>query len=490
MTITVSDTGRGIKSSDLGGIFGIYSQVDKISQAIEGTGLGLSICKDLVELMQGSIEAESEFGSGSVFRAVIKQKIVDATPIGAEVVANLQTYQFLNRNKIEKLDFTRFYMPQVKVLVVDDVETNLDVAHALLKPYGFSVDCVTSGRQALALLTNGPQQYDCVFMDHMMPDIDGIEVVKIVREQIDTDYARNVPIIAMTANALLESEKLFLKNGFQAYIPKPIDLGRLHLVLTHWIRDRLSHIYQVIEPPPEDGATLEAGVEDGGAPKSKSVTLEVDTDKPFSTEEEISARLSTYFIDGVNLVKGLARYENKTSIYIPLLRSFIRHAPAMIADLKNPTEENLGNYAILVHGFKGACAGICANKVAALALTQEMAAKKPDLEAVIAQNEDFVSAAEILIRELEYLLRNFPLFKGDNREVRVSPDLNVLDRLITACQSFKNSEIQRHLKALESYEYQTDGELIEWLREQADNIEYDHIVERLGEYIKEKSPAR
>jgi signal transduction histidine kinase/DNA-binding NarL/FixJ family response regulator len=531
LAMTVVDTGRGIKPSDIDRIFGIYNQADKISQrAIEGTGLGLSICKDLVELMQGTILVESEYGTGSTFKAFVRQKIIDPTPIGAEVVANLQSYQFLNRKKIEELDFTRFFMPKVKVLVVDDVETNLDVAQALLKPYGFSVDCVTSGLQALALLKSGLTEYDCIFMDHMMPDMDGLEVVKIIREQIGTDYAKNVPIIAMTANALLESEKLFLKSGFQAYLPKPIDLGQLHVVLTHWIRDRLSHIYPVMEVPSEEakakarangGDGLESGElagahngplaaelgngDAGGSADKRPVgpsggngayreggdkDSEEDRDRSTMTEGEIKNRLNTYFIDGLDLSKGLARYEGKESIYIPLLRSFVRHTPLMIDDLKNPTEENLTNYAIKVHGFKGACAGICAHKVANLALAQEMAAKKPDLTAVIDQNEDFIAAAEILIRELGIFLRNFPAYRDDkSREMRPFPDAKTLENLSVACQSFKNSDIQKYLKSLEKFEYQVDSELIEWLREQADNIEYDAMVERLGRYLSEKKPA-
>jgi CheY-like chemotaxis protein len=388
-------------------------------------------------------------------------------------------------------------MPKVKVLVVDDVETNLDVACALLRPYGFTVDCVTSGLQALALLKSGVTEYDCIFMDHMMPDMDGLEVVKIIREQIDSDYARNVPIVAMTANALLESEKLFLRSGFQAYIPKPIDLELLHEILTHWIRDRLSHIYPVTELNGKDKAPNDLDLD------NNSVQNEEDDsghnghhghhegkDKLIMSASEIVTRLNSYYIDGLDLVKGLARYEGKESIYIPLLRSFVRHTPLMLESLKNPTEENLANYAIKVHGLKGACAGICANKVSNLALAQEMAAKKPDLEAVLSQNEDFISAAEMLIRELGILLRNFPTFKDDKtRELKITPDITTLEHLSSACQSFKNSEIQKNLKSLEAFEYQEDSDLVDWLREQADNIEYDAMVERLVLYISDKKRA-
>jgi CheY-like chemotaxis protein len=330
-------------------------------------------------------------------------------------------------------------------------------------------------------------------MDHMMPDMDGLEVVKVIREQIDTDYARNVPIVAMTANALVESEKLFLKSGFQAYLPKPIDLRQLHLILTRWIKDRLSHVYPVTElngPGERDKQAIGDRWQLAASDLSPTGDASPDKDKAIMTETEIRNRLHSYYIDGLDLVKGLGRFDNKESVYIPLLRSFVRHSPLMIDDLRNPTVEALPTYAIKVHGYKGACAGICANKVAALALAQEMAAKKPDIEAVLSQNDDFISAAEILTRELGILLRNFPTPNDSNsREVRVSPDLITLEKLAAACQSFKNSEIQKCLKSLEGYEYQEDTDLVEWLREQADNIEYDSIAERLSQYLAGKKES-
>ncbi|MDR2368668.1 MAG: response regulator [Deltaproteobacteria bacterium] len=496
LAMTVSDTGRGIRTDDIDSIFGVYNQADKNTQrAIEGTGLGLSICKDLVELMQGTILVESEFGIGSKFEAFILQKIVDETPIGPEIVANLQTYQFLNRKKIEELDFVRFFMPKARILVVDDVETNLDVAHALLRPYGFTVDCVTSGLQALALLKSEVTEYDCIFMDHMMPDMDGIEVVRIIREQIATEYAKTVPIIAMTANALIESEKLFLMNGFQAYLPKPIDLGKLHQILTHWVKDRLSHIYPVTELTGEDvtypvnALALPAG-HNGPQAHRKPLDHAGQKGDALMTDPEIKDRLNACFIDGMDFSQGLARFEGKESTYITLLRSFVRQAPRLLEDLKHPTEENLHTYAIKVHGFKGACAGVGVQKVASMAYAQEMNAKNHDLAAVRRDNDGFIATAEILVRELGIMLRNFPSVGDDMaKEFRESPDLKTLERLKMACENFKNSEIQKQLLSLERFEYQSDSGLIVWLREQADNIEYDAIVDRLNDYLSEKKSA-
>jgi signal transduction histidine kinase/DNA-binding response OmpR family regulator len=467
---TVSDTGRGIKPEFLNEIFAPYTQADlQTNKNIEGTGLGLTICRELVQLMNGEISVESVYGQGSVFKVSIEQQVHDPAPIGAEVVESLKNFQFLSRSTIEQHIINRFYLPRGRVLVVDDVETNLDVAMALLQPYGLTVDCVSSGAQAIALLQSAPHQYDCIFMDHMMPEMDGIETVRHIREDIGSDYAQSVPIVAMTANALVGSEQLFLKSGFQAFISKPIDLNKLDLILNKLVKDRYPDADTETRPPDDDFEGPDAYD---------------DAERRKKVSDEIRKRLSTYYIDGIDLVKGLARYEGKESVYVPLLRSFVRHAPLMLNDLRNPNSETLPNYAIRVHGLKGAGAGICADKLAAGALELEMAAKKPDLELVLSKNDDFISDCETLIREISIMIRDFPVDKDDDKKtVRLRPDPGDLSGLMKACQTFKNNDIQRHLKNLESYTYEADGELVSWLRDQADNIEYELIYERLSEYL-------
>ena len=468
---TVSDTGRGIKPEFLNEIFAPYTQADlQMSKNIEGTGLGLTICRELVKLMGGEITVESVYGQGSVFKVTIEQEVHDPAPLGAEVVESLKNFQFLSRSRIDQQLISRFYLPRARVLVVDDVETNLDVALALLQPYGLTVDCVSSGAQAIALIKSAPHRYDCIFMDHMMPEMDGIEAVRIIRSELDSDYAKTVPIVAMTANALVGSEQLFLKSGFQAFISKPIDLNKLDLILNRWIKDR----YPDSEPaqaPPEP-PPLEALDEEARRQK---------------VSEEIQKRLATYYIDGIDLVKGLARYEGKESVYVPLLRSFVRHAPVMLEDLREPAEASLENYAIRVHGLKGAGAGICADKLAKLALELELAAKAGDIDLVKAKNDDFIAAAEFLVRELAIMLRDFPAERDDDkRTIKCRPDPGELSALMRACQTFKNNEIQKHLRSLESFAYENDGDLVSWLRDQADNIEYDLIYERLSEYLADQ----
>ncbi|MDR0350889.1 MAG: response regulator, partial [Coriobacteriales bacterium] len=243
--IEVSDTGIGIKPADLADLYSEYRQADmKTNRGLEGTGLGLSICRHLTEMMGGRVEVRSEFGKGSSFVSIIYQGIGqgeiegEVQVLGGEVAKALEDFSYTVGHRTAARDFTFVPVPEARVLVVDDVEVNLEVAKGMLEPYQVMVDCVTSGDEALSLIQAGEPHYDLIFMDQMMPGMDGFETVRAIREQVATDYARNVPIIALTANAMLGSEELFLQADFQGYIAKPIDPTALNDVVTHWLADR------------------------------------------------------------------------------------------------------------------------------------------------------------------------------------------------------------------------------------------------------------
>ena len=233
------DTGIGIRAEALPTLFTSYNQIHtKSIHDVEGIGLGLAIAKAEAEILGGVIEVESEFGKGSVFTTRLRQLYVDDATIGQEVARNLRSHSYasckLNKSKRQ----SRIRMPYARVLVVDDVRANLDVARGMMKKYGMQIDCVTNGSQAVAAVREENVRYNAIFMDHMMPGMDGIEAVRIIREEIGTVYAKNVPIIALTANAMADSERMFLSNGFQAFIPKPIESARLDAVIRQWVRDR------------------------------------------------------------------------------------------------------------------------------------------------------------------------------------------------------------------------------------------------------------
>ena len=240
LRFAVCDTGRGIRQEDMGKLFTSYNQLDtQANRKIEGTGLGLAITKKIVEMMGGCISVESQYGAGSVFTVEIIQGLEDPTPIGEETAENLRNFHYA----IDRKDgfFIQFQMPDAKVLVVDDLPMNLIVARGLLAPYGMEVDTAESGKEAvekvrLKNISSPGGKYDLIFMDHLMPGMDGIEALKMIRK---LEQMEDVPVIALTANALRGMKEFYLEQGFQDYLSKPISPQLLNDVMTRWIPQNL-----------------------------------------------------------------------------------------------------------------------------------------------------------------------------------------------------------------------------------------------------------
>ena len=238
MSAYISDTGIGIRGEDLKKLFSDYSQVNtQANRRIVGTGLGLSITKMLVEHMGGEISVESEYGKGSVFRFRIRQGYVSDKVIGKETAENLRGFHYQDSRKRVSERLVRPDLSYASVLVVDDMQTNLDVAAGLLKKYKMRVDCVLSGKDAIDRISGGEPLYDAIFMDHMMPGMEGVEATEKIRG-IGTKYAMTIPIIALTANAIAGNEQMFISKDFQAFLPKPINIMTLDFIVQRWVRDK------------------------------------------------------------------------------------------------------------------------------------------------------------------------------------------------------------------------------------------------------------
>ncbi|MCL1992776.1 MAG: ATP-binding protein [Spirochaetes bacterium] len=232
LRFTVSDTGQGMRGEDIEKLFLAYSRFNaEANRATEGAGLGMNITQRLVEMMGGTIEVESEYGKGSTFVVTIEQKpLAPYTAIGAVLAKKLCDFTFSDDRKMSKMQVQP--MPYGKVLVVDDTETNLYVAQGLLAPYKLEVETADSGYAALEKVRHG-NIYDIVFMDHMMPHMDGIETTQRLRS-----LGYQGAIVALTANALAGNDEMFRQNGFDGFIPKPIDIKILDSALNKFIRDR------------------------------------------------------------------------------------------------------------------------------------------------------------------------------------------------------------------------------------------------------------
>ncbi|MCR5267725.1 MAG: DegV family EDD domain-containing protein [Lachnospiraceae bacterium] len=223
INISVSDTGMGIKQEALPYLFDAFRRVDQEkNRYIEGTGLGLSIVKMLVELMGGEITVNSVYMQGSTFTVSLHQKIMDPTEIGEMNITNDSVS--IKRNKYE----SSFVAPECRILIVDDNEMNLQVEKKLLHDTALMIDTVTSGMEAVGkTLTT---RYDMILMDHIMPEMDGIECLNQIRTQTGGLNA-NVPVVVLTANAGSENQELYNNSGFDGYLVKPVSGLQLERML-------------------------------------------------------------------------------------------------------------------------------------------------------------------------------------------------------------------------------------------------------------------
>ncbi|MBR4573854.1 MAG: response regulator [Lachnospiraceae bacterium] len=217
LIIKVADTGMGIKPDVLPTLFDAFQREDlEKNRRIEGTGLGLSIVKQLVELMDGEISVDSVYGEGSTFTVRLPQKISDPKEIGNVSITGHTGY----RNTYKCM----FTAPDANILIVDDVKMNLTVESKLLQNTKVHIDTATSGAQALEMTKQN--RYDVILMDHLMPEMDGIECLSHIREQ-DDGKCRDVPVIVLTANAAIEDMQMYKEAGFDGFLVKPVSGSRL-----------------------------------------------------------------------------------------------------------------------------------------------------------------------------------------------------------------------------------------------------------------------
>ncbi len=226
----IKDTGIGIKPEDIEKIFGKFSQVDtQKNKHIQGTGLGLTISKTLVEMMGGDIVVDSAYGGGSTFHVSICQGVPEYEPIGKETARLLESKSYKLPNPMKEREIVS--REGKKILIVDDTKINVSVAKGLLKKYNMQVDAAYSGKEAIERVQS--EKYDLVFMDHMMPEMDGIETTEKIRA-LGEEY-ESLCIIALTANAMGNARERYVSQGLQDFLSKPIAAAQLDEIINRWL---------------------------------------------------------------------------------------------------------------------------------------------------------------------------------------------------------------------------------------------------------------
>ena len=459
MTARVQDTGIGIRPEDMENLFVDYAQVDMASnRRIPGTGLGLPITKRMAELMDGSISVASKYGEGTVFTVRFRQKFVSDAVIGPETVKNLKDFHYSEKKRLKHSKLARLHLPYARVLIVDDMMTNLDVAKGLMKPYNMRIDCVLSGQEAIDAIRDETVRYNAVFMDHMMPEMDGIEAAQRIRD-IGTEYAKNIPIIALTANALVGNEEMFLGKGFQAFIPKPIEMTRLDAAVRHWVRDKKF-----------EEALLQ---ESGGVVWPEGMTILQGLPRK---------------VDGVDLRKGLERFNNDEDAFLQVLRSYAVNTRPLLEVVRRANKEQLADYAVIVHGIKGASQGICADAAGSRAEALEKAAKEGNFDFVAANNAALIECVEGILDGLDVLLQQIAAHNPKPRRER--PDKEALGRLLAACDAYDMHGVDTAMADIESCEYEFDNGLVAWLRKNVDQTNFMQIKEKLSALEVEEGHGR
>lgn len=230
LKVSISDTGRGMKEDDLNKLFSPFERIEELrNRHIEGTGLGMSIVQQLLALMGTRLNVKSVYGKGSTFEFVIRQEVVDWTQVG-----DMGSIVSVSRTK--RVDTEQFTAPLAKILVVDDIKMNLNVIVGLLKRTKIQVDTALSGAEAIDMTRK--KEYDIVFIDHMMPEMDGIETLeKIQRDRFA--LCREKPMIALTANAISGAREFYLKKGFVGYLSKPVDPKLLEKIIIEFLPEEL-----------------------------------------------------------------------------------------------------------------------------------------------------------------------------------------------------------------------------------------------------------
>ncbi len=450
ITSYVKDTGIGIKPEDMQKLFSDYYQVNRQSnRQVEGTGLGLAITKRLINMMDGSIEVKSDFGKGTTFFIRLRQGFVTENPIGKDAAESLMGLRYNRTKRAKTAKLKRTNLSHAHVLVVDDIQTNLDVVKGLLRPYGLKVDCASSGWQAVDMIRTGSPRYNAVFMDHMMPGMNGIEAFRIIREEIGTDYAKKLPVIALTANAVAGNEEMFLKRGFQAFLSKPIDLRRLDTILLQWVRSK----------------DMENGLPD------------------VLPEEAANGQFSSNFaIEGIDLARVMESVGSSETALINILRSYSMDLRTMLREMTDYLETgNLPDYAVTVHGAKGASNIMFAFELGTVAGVLEAFAKAGKFEALKMGHPILVQVAEKLLERIETALNNNRTIMKPSADM---PDHTLLKRLCYACDGFNMSEVDAVMEQLEAFQYKSGGELIELLREKVNSVAYEEISAEVAKWMK------
>ncbi|MEE3468480.1 MAG: ATP-binding protein, partial [Eubacterium sp.] len=467
LIVEVRDTGIGIREEDMDKLFARFDRIEEQrNRNIEGTGLGMTITKKLLELMDGRMEVESTYGEGSTFRIYLKQKVVDWAPIG--------DYEETYHKHISEKDGYKeiFTAPEASVLVVDDTQMNLMVFKSLLKSTEVQIDTAISGDDGLALMAQ--KHYDVIFLDHMMPRKDGIQTLKEMRAD-ETGLNHETPVICLTANAISGAREMYMKEGFDNYMTKPIDSAKLEEMLASYLpADKVQYVAEVDE--------MESFAETAGSVTIASGEEAAEAAEP-GTGEPVALSPMYRPHPGINLV-GAMEGMGSEEAFKPILDIFyetIDENSQEIDDLYNAEEWE--DYTILVHALKSSARIVGALDLGEAAFAMEMAGKERNLDYVHANHEKLMTD----YRAFKDILRDIYEEVPEDTDAGDRPEASTLtvggwyERIRAGAENMDIMMLEDVFAEAAEYRLTPeDAERMKELKRLSESFDYDRILDEIG----------
>lgn len=449
LEVKISDTGIGIKEEDIDKLFGQFDRIEQErNRNIEGTGLGMAITQRLLNLMDSSLEVESEYGKGSTFGFSLKQKVVSDEPVGDYSEA------FRKHALSRETYHERFDAPDAHVLVVDDTPMNLVVVKSLLKKTKMQIDTADNGFECLK--KSREQKYDIIFLDHMMPDKDGIQTLAEMRES-EEDQNKSTPVICLTANAVSGARETYLKAGFDNYLTKPIDSNKLEELILEYLPE------EKILPPSDEVADA--------------------TWKTDDTTAEKESVLEFGNLPGVNVEEGIMNCGSEED-YKRILDLFYESIEERAGELDSYfKEEDWENYTIKVHALKSSARIIGAKELGAEALELEYAGKDGRHDYIRENHEPLMNNYRRMKEILEPVCSGGEDVESEPKREASGGDIaRWYNRLSDAADDMDMDEIEEVLEEIKDYALpEEDKEVFRKIHELSTKFEYDGITELLEE---------
>ena len=392
LELSVRDTGRGIRKEDQEHLFEAFTRADlQENMTIEGTGLGLAIVKSIVDSMQGSIEVESEYGVGSTFRVKLPAKVVESEVLTYDMTEELKRYVTATEEK-------SFLAPDARVLAVDDNQSNLTIVRLFLKRTKIQLDLCSGGNEAVSHCRE--KKYDLILMDHMMPRPDGIETLKLIREDAGS-LNRDTTVIVLTANAIAGSRQIYLDAGFADYLTKPIESKVLEETVKKYLPEE-KIIYGSGYETEKDAVDVSDGTKSDEQLKSDDDAANVSAGSSATDDAaDISLEDKLKHFPGMDYEKALLYCDSDIEFLQEIISDIVSDCGPRLERMR----ESLKNgdykaYATDSHSVKSSMATIGMTELSERAKKHEFAAKDGSVDFIAEDSEGFFKEYEDTCKKL------------------------------------------------------------------------------------------